>query len=125
MFVRAALVWLLLGSALGAATSFALLPAYAFYAATSHALMVGWITMLIAGVAIWMFPNRKRDQPLTWGWVSLLCWNVGLAARVCGEPGKLVWPSGAAWSALLVVSALCQLTGALALAVTLLPRLKR
>jgi hypothetical protein len=125
MFARAALIWLLLGSALGVATSIGLLPASAFYAATLHALMVGWITMLIAGVAIWMFPNRKREQRFTSGWVSLICWNVGLLARVSAEPARMLWPDEAVWGATLVASALCQLAGALALAATLLPRLKR
>lgn len=123
--LRAAVVWLLVGSALGAATSAGLLPAAALYASTLHALMVGWITLLIAGVALWMFPNRKRDQNFLWGWMSLICWNVGLIARVTGEPGLALWPEQAAWRGVLVGSALCQLGGAVALALALGPRLKR
>lgn len=125
MFLRAAVVWLLVGSALGAATSAGLLPAAALYASTLHALMVGWITLLIGGVALWMFPNRKRDQNFLWGWVSLVCLNTGLIARVAGEPAMALWPAQSVWRGVLVASALGQLGGALALALALAPRLRR
>lgn len=125
MFLRAAVVWLVAGSALGAGSSAGLLPAAAFYAPTLHALMVGWITLLIGGVALWMFPNRKRDQSFFWGWVSLICFNTGLIARVAGEPALALWPEQGVWRGVLVASALSQLGGALALALVLAPRLKR
>ena len=28
-----------------------------------HLLMVGWVTQLICGVALWMFPPLSREQP--------------------------------------------------------------
>lgn len=54
-----------------------------------HLLMVGWVTQLIFGVALWMFPKFSPDQPrgnerLNWAVYGLL--NVGLLLRVVAEP---------------------------------------
>lgn len=75
-----------------------------------HLLMVGWVTQVILGVAIWMFPKFSLSQPrgnerLFWAAYFLL--NFGLVFRAVGEPiTAIANPSG--WGWLLVVSALLQ-----------------
>ena len=75
-----------------------------------HLLMVGWITQLILGVAIWMFPKFSLAQPrgneeFAWGAYFLL--NLGLLIRVISEPMNALYPT-ATWGVFLVVSAVLQ-----------------
>jgi cytochrome bd-type quinol oxidase subunit 2 len=54
-----------------------------------HSLMVGWITQIIIGVSLWMFPGRSktedyRSQFLSWVIFGTL--NIGLILRVILEP---------------------------------------
>lgn len=78
-----------------------------------HLLMVGWVTQLIIGVALWMFPKFSRERPrgsdaLTWATYILI--NAGLVLRVVAEPASA--GSGAAvWGWALVVSATLQMLG--------------
>lgn len=60
-----------------------------------HLLTVGWLTQLIVGVALWMFPKFSAAQPrgeerLNWLVYGLL--NIGLLLRVGVEPA-LAWQS--------------------------------
>ncbi|MEX0771160.1 MAG: hypothetical protein WD035_10525 [Balneolaceae bacterium] len=54
-----------------------------------HMIVVGWITQLIMGVSIWMFPRKRRDREKT---ESVLPWfvfwllNIGLILRFLSEP---------------------------------------
>jgi hypothetical protein len=75
-----------------------------------HLLMVGWITQLILGIAIWMFPKFSLAQPrgnegFAWGAYFLL--NLGLLIRVISEPVNALYPT-ATWGLFLVVSAVLQ-----------------
>lgn len=79
--------------------------------ATVHLLTVGWITQLIFGVALWMFPraggHRKvPDRALDRVGYGLL--NAGLLARLAVEPGWTVASGGAAWRWGLLFSAVAQ-----------------
>jgi hypothetical protein len=54
-----------------------------------HLIVVGWLTQLIFGVAIWMFPPWSKEQPrgpsaLGWSCYGLL--NTGLLLRLLAEP---------------------------------------
>jgi len=75
-----------------------------------HLLVVGFITQLIFGVALWMFPkysntNPRGKEPLAWASYALL--NAGLILRAVGEPLAAFQPgSWTGW--LLVASALGQ-----------------
>src|SRR4029450_6492040 len=54
-----------------------------------HLLMVGWVTQLIFGVALWMFPPLSRERPRgdeRLGWFTYAALNVGLLLRAIGEP---------------------------------------
>ena len=80
-----------------------------------HMIVMGWITQVIMGVSIWMFPGRRRggrkeESLLPWVVFGLL--NTGLIARFAFEP-FVTEPGGSPWvetgliaSALLLKSAI-------------------
>ena len=114
-FIRTALTYLVaallagLGLALGQVVALppvfgALQPVY------FHLLMVGWVTQLIFGVVVWMFPKYSSEQPRgneRLGWATYILLNAGLLLRALGEPLIAAQPaSGAGW--LLAGSAVLQ-----------------
>lgn len=110
-FMRASLVWLALGVTLGVAM--AAHPAWrVFRTAHLHLNLVGFVTMMIFGVAYYVIP-RFFGQPLhsrrlaygQW-WLS----NVGLAGMVAGFMMQPYAIPG--WSALLVGGGVLQAAGA-------------
>lgn len=91
-----------------------------------HMLMVGWITQIIMGVSIWMFPGRTREEGFhaqMKGWLAWAFLNSGLLLRVISEPftGE---KSAAALRALLVLSALLQLLAGIIYAAEIWPRVQ-
>jgi hypothetical protein len=83
-----------------------------------HLLVVGWLTLLILGVAYWMFPKFSSDLPRgseTLGWASYILLNAGLALRLISEPANALAESpGSVWGILLVIAALLQWLGGVA-----------
>ncbi len=76
-----------------------------------HLLMVGWVTQLIIGVALWMFPKYSSERPRgsdTLSWVTYGLLNAGLILRALAEP-LLAGPGGAVWGWLLAASAVLQM----------------
>ena len=131
-FIRTALIYLLAAFVVGGLVLAnqglaidgrigALLPV--FY----HLLMVGWVTQLICGVALWMFPPYSREQPRgdeRLGWFTYGALNGGLLLRTIFEPLHtwmpmpwLGWP--------LVLSALLQVLSIWAFVVAIWPRVRR
>ncbi len=91
-----------------------------------HLLMVGWVTQLIIGVALWMFPKFSREKPrgsdaLTWATYGLI--NAGLILRVIGEPMQAA-DGAPVWGWLLVASATLQLLGGWAFVANVWGRVK-
>lgn len=92
-FLKASLVWLALGVTLGVAM--AAHPLWTVYvAAHMHMVMLGFVTMMIYGVAYHVIPrftghmlHSARAAGLHW-WVS----NVGLAMMVCGFVARVLHP---------------------------------
>lgn len=92
-----------------------------------HLLMVGWVTLLIIGMAHWMFPRYTREQPrgrvwLMWAAFGLL--NAGLLLRVVAEPLHGLQPGPWPWGLLLAVAAVLQWAGGLAFVANVWPRVK-
>ena len=93
--VRAALLWLVLGFALGALMlSDALVPGTwrSWFAPThGHILFVGWFLQFAIGVGYWLLP-RKRSPARPEGYhetramVAFALLNTGLLLRVIAEP---------------------------------------
>lgn len=77
-----------------------------------HLIVVGWLTQLIIGVALWMFPVWSRSAPRGPEWLGWLCYatlNGGLALRLIAEPLNAYRPS-ALLDWLLVLAALLQVS---------------
>lgn len=75
-----------------------------------HMLMVGWITQIIFGISLWMFPGRTRSDAFRdhlKEWTVYLFLNGGLVLRVVSEP-MAVSGAGKIWNVLLAASALFQ-----------------
>ena len=115
-FIRTALAYLvaalLAGLGLAARAVVDLPPAFgALQPVYFHLLMVGWVTQLIFGVVMWMFPKYSTEQPRgseRLGWATYLLLNLGLLLRAIGEPLSAAQPAGSAgW--LLAASAILQL----------------
>ncbi len=96
-YIKAALIYLVLGLCVGillalpgASQTSGLFPTYL------HILTFGWLTQLIFGVAIWMFPKYSRERPrgYDWlGWATFIFLNLGLILRVIFEALSLSAPS--------------------------------
>lgn len=75
-----------------------------------HLIVVGWLTQLIIGVALWMFPIWSKAQPRGPEYINWLCYallNTGLLLRLLAEPLNSYRPH-VIFSWLLVVSAVMQ-----------------
>ncbi len=92
-FIKTAVLFLILGLAIGtwiiARREFALeYPSTYIVSAHTHALLVGFMIMMILGVALWMFPrpdkSDKRYSPL-FAESSYWLLTIGTAGRVVGE----------------------------------------
>lgn len=90
-----------------------------------HMLMVGWITQIIMGVSIWMFPGRNREEGFwnqKWNWLTLIFMNAGLVMRLIAEPA-VGYSKAQIWSVLLVASAILQVAGGLTYLIEMWPRI--
>ncbi len=83
----------------------------------AHVGFVGWLGLMVMGVALWMFPLMKGEHPETKGRYHLpSVYGIyyltvgGLALRVAGEPW--LWRTAHATARfLLILSALAQIGG--------------
>lgn len=92
-----------------------------------HFLLVGWITQIIMGVSVWMFPRKRRGKVgggETWAWAAFFCINAGLALRAIAEPVNAISVAGAWVQWGVVVSAGLQVAGGLAYVIGIWPRVK-
>ncbi len=128
-YIKTALVYFMAGLAAGIALAVGgplaeltagLTPVY------YHLLLVGWVTQLILGVAIWMFPKFSQEQPRgneRLAWATYILLNLGLLLRVVGEPLDSLY-TGMGWGILLAVSAVLQWLGGLLILGNLWRRVK-
>jgi hypothetical protein len=91
-----------------------------------HLLMVGWVTQLICGVALWMFPPLSRERPRgdeRLGWFTYGALNTGLLLRAIFEPLHAWLPAPwLGWP--LALSALLQVMAIWAFVAAIWPRVK-
>ena len=114
-FLRAAIVWLVVGTSLGAAI--AMIPAWLVYRPVHlHLLLLGFVVMIIAGVAYHVIP-RFTAAPLysnRLAMVHLWVANAGLVLLACRFIARVQHPALAPW--LLASGGVLSATGAYLLA---------
>jgi hypothetical protein len=91
-----------------------------------HLLMVGWVTQLICGVALWMFPPLSRERPRgdeRLSWFTYAALNAGMILRAVFEPLHAWLPAPwLGWP--LALSALLQVLAIWAFVLAIWPRVK-
>ncbi len=98
-FIKTALVYAFSGTLLSALWLINLArPLHPLLAAVQptaiHLIVIGWLTQLIVGVALWMFPVWSKEQPRGPEWLSWACYgtlNTGLLLRALAEPISALW----------------------------------
>lgn len=91
-----------------------------------HMLMVGWITQIIFGVSMWMFPGRTREEGFRaqiWGWLTYIALNGGLVLRIIAEPVSYL-SDAVVWKILITISAITQVAAAVFYIIELWPRIQ-
>lgn len=91
-----------------------------------HLFMVGWVTQLIIGVSLWMFPRYSKEKPRGSEVLALgtyVALNAGMLLRAVAEPMHALRPDGA-WAWLLALSAGLQWLAGVLYAVNIWPRVK-
>lgn len=126
-FIKTGLLYFLLALLLRVTIdALELLPTFVLLPLFWHALMLGWITQIIMGVSIWMFPGRSRDEGFKaqkLPWLTYLGLNIGLTVRMVAEPAIAISAFGL-WPALLVISAVLQLTAVICYILEMWPRIQ-
>lgn len=93
--------------------------------AALHLVVVGFLTQIVFGVALWLFPKAPchRREPGAAGWCVFALLDVGILLRVLAEPFAATSP-GRGVATALVVSALFQWLAAVGFAVLAWPRVR-
>lgn len=127
-FIKASLIYLVGALVCGVAIHVPMWPRFAaLFPTYVHLFVVGWLTQLIFGVALWLFPKKSREQPRGYDALSWACFgtlNVGLLMRAAAEPGLIFGDAAGVYGWLLVASAALQWGAAMAFVVNIWPRIK-
>ncbi|HEX6693800.1 MAG TPA: cbb3-type cytochrome c oxidase subunit I [Longimicrobiales bacterium] len=98
-FVRASLLWLGVGVSLGIAMAVWPVPMLQYRPAHMHANLLGFVAMMIFGVAYHIMP-RFNGRPLhspALAELHLVVANAGLLLMVAGFAARVHWPGRGAW----------------------------
>jgi len=130
-FIKTAVAFLVLGLAIGTRIllrrELQLGPANPYeVSAHTHAILVGFVMMMILGVALWLFPRAERgDQQYDPRLAAAAYWliTLGTAVRVAGELAREYSDSlWLRWS--VVAGGLAQFLGILVFFFTMWPRIR-
>lgn len=124
LFIRAGMVFFVSAISLSLIIQFSAHQASVLVPLFWHMLMFGWITQIIMGVSLWMFPGRKKDERFKYQmkpWLALYFLNTGLVFRIISEP-FIHSTEHNILKILLIVSAILQLMAALLYVVEMWPR---
>jgi len=125
-FIRSGIIYFVLGVVTAFLSEFetfnqiSLLPVY------WHMLVLGWITQLIIGVSVWMFPRKYRDRKKRESvlvWTTFWTFNAGLLLRFISEPLIYNFPEHIWIDGVVILSALLQVTALLFYTIEIWPRL--
>lgn len=126
VFIKTGLVFFLLSLLFGVALEIDSINMHFLVPLFWHLLMVGWITQIIFGVSIWMFPGRNREEGFTaqkWGWLTYFFLNSGLLLRIISEP-LLNLSDAWIWDILIALSAATQVLAAITYTIEMWPRIQ-
>lgn len=128
LFIKAGMLYLLLGLTLALISGIPslgfgqlLLPVY------WHMIVVGWITQIIIGVSVWMFPRssrgkRETNSKLIFG--SFITLNAGLLLRFVSEPFIPVLSDNLLIMLSIILSAALQLIAITLFIIEIWPRIR-
>jgi hypothetical protein len=126
LFIKSGLVYLFLGIIMAFVaelpqvnTGVLLLPVY------WHMIVIGWVTQVIMGVSIWMFPRRKRSREKIESVPALLSFwtlNSGLILRFTAEPFIPLFQGNSAITSVVVISTLLHIAAVLFYLTEIWPR---
>lgn len=126
VFIKTGLIYFLVSLLLGIAYEIDSISFPGMMPLFWHLLMVGWITQIIFGVSMWMFPGRTREEGLLaqkWAWITFILLNVGLVFRMIAEPVNSI-SDKAIWDILILCSGIMQAAAALTYIIELWPRVQ-
>src|SRR6056297_1355667 len=127
-FIKAGILWFITGMILAFLAELPLLSAGSLLLPVYwHMLVVGWITQIIMGVSIWMFPRKKRDRLKKQSVrtvVSFVFLNSGLVLRFLCEPFIPMFRGESMITLILIASSLLQVLGILFYIAEIWPRLQ-
>ena len=126
--MRCALVYLVVGMGIGSwmliEKARGIVPSPAWPDLYAHLFLVGFLLLLVMGVAFWMFPRVRGQRPgRGGGWVAFALLNAGLLLRVLAEP-LLDAGGGTFWRWVLGLAAVLPTVGIAVFALTILPRVR-
>jgi len=126
LFIKSGFIYLFLGIVMTLVaelpqvnTSALLLPVY------WHMIVIGWVTQVIMGVSIWMFPRRKRSREnIESVSVLLSFWtlNTGLILRFSAEPFIPLFHGNSAIVLVVVISSLLHIAAVFFYVIEIWPR---
>jgi hypothetical protein len=92
-----------------------------------HMIALGWITQVIIGVSIWMFPRKRKDRknlesPVAWAIFWTL--NAGLILRFLVEPFPVFLSGILIVQIITVLSVILQLIAAVLYLIEIWPRVQ-
>jgi len=127
-FIKSGMIYLFLGIVLAFLSELPfiqsgtlLLPVY------WHMIVIGWITQIIMGVSIWMFPRKRRDRKKTETFAAIASFwslNAGLVIRFLSEPFLPFFTDNPLMILTITVSIFLQLGGIIFYIVEIWPRVQ-
>ncbi|MEX0945208.1 MAG: hypothetical protein WD513_03250 [Balneolaceae bacterium] len=129
LFIKAGILYFLTGSLLAFIsqipsinTGALLLPVY------WHMIVVGWITQIIMGVSLWMFPRSANQKRRTTDKFTIQCsfWllNTGLILRFLSEPFIPLFPADHIVKWTVLISSILQISAILLYVIEIWPRVR-
>lgn len=126
-FIKAGIFWFITGMILAFLSELPILSSGMLLPVYWHMLVVGWITQVIIGVSIWMFPRKKRDRKKKQSNItvaSFMLLNAGLVIRFLSEPFFPIAQGHSLITGFVIVSSLLQVLGILFYIAEIWPRLQ-
>lgn len=124
LFLKSGLIFFLVSLLIGITSHVSAMYFPAIIPLFWHTLTLGWITQIIMGVSMWMFPGRVKEESFQnqrFGWIAFGGLNLGLLLRVTAEPLLYLSPEGI-WDAVLIISAILQFIGVISYVLEIWPR---